>query len=748
MSPVHPGVERQDIYAACVHAAVGSGMSVARRMLAQAAKSALERAAATLDEDERKWQIEAAQLLSRHQDTLCAAYPDALRREFSTPGEADSPKPKALSFESLELMAEDQVDETVELVRAQQAVLSAVESELTQLNALISAAQGEKIVRASANPLRPQAWVRALRDATVQCPVPGAVRLRWMHHLSEALGPELAAVYRQLCQQLREQGVTAASFAVNIPSTRDGTAAVQRVAPGPESAPAASALQPLLNLRDLRRLLIGDKSRPRGSQADAGSTLDAASETTDAGLTVPWSFQALQEMKQVDQVLQRMQQRRASGGQAALAVAGAGGPSTITPAQALSQEVVKLMVENIAADKRLLPEVQQAVRDLEPALSRLVQNDPRFFNDKQHPTRQFLSEMTQRSLAWSSADAPGFTDFFEPVRQAVDALAALPIENAEPFEFALHSLKQAWGEQEERNRRHRARAARVLIKAEKRNLVAERIAGDVKSRPDMSTAPGEIRRFLTGPWSQVMAAAHLADTGGAGDPGGYAGIINDLIWTTQPRLAAQNPSRLAKLVPPLLQTLRHGLASIEYPADATRRLLDYLTDQHRMALRAPTDAAAVPESMSRDELDSYWGKEQARPEVWLEQTEARESGLMERIPDAALDWRETLGPDHADTQAISAESPTDLPAAGLLPGVWADVFISGAWSRWQLAWASPHSLLFMFTDGSGKYQSMTRSMLDKMVALGALRVMSQTVLEGALDAVAQKALRNSTDSAP
>lgn len=317
MSPVHPDVARQDIYAACVHAAVHLGTSVAHRMLAQAERSALERAAGTLDEDERKWQIEAAQLLSRHQDTLCAAYPDALRREFSTSEEADSPKPKALSFESLELMAEDQVDETVELVRAQQAVQSAVEAELTQLNALISAAQGEKIVRASANPLRPQAWVRALRDATLQCPVPAAVRLRWMHHLSEALGPELAAVYRQLCQLLRTQGVTAASFAVNMPSTRDGTAAGQRVAHAPESAPVASALQPLLNLRDLRRLLIGDKGKPRGSQADARPTLDAASETVDGGLTVPWSFQVLQEMKQVDQVLQRMQQRRASGGQAA-----------------------------------------------------------------------------------------------------------------------------------------------------------------------------------------------------------------------------------------------------------------------------------------------------------------------------------------------------------------------------------------------------------------------------------------------
>ncbi|MEO8653704.1 MAG: DUF1631 family protein, partial [Ramlibacter sp.] len=554
MSPVPRDAERQDIYAACVQAAVDSGTSVAHRMLTRAAKSILERAAATLDEDERKGQIEAAQLLSRHQATLRAAYPDALRREFSISEVADSPKPIVLSFESLELMAEDQVDETVELMRAQQTVLSAVEAELTQLNALISAAQGDKIVRASANPLRPQAWVRALRHATLQCPVPAAVRLRWMNHLSEALGPELAAVYRQLSHLLRKQGIAAASFVVNTTSARDAAAGAQRAAS--ESAQAASAIEPLLNLRDLRRLLIGEKATPPESQGDARPTLDAAAESIDTGLTVPWSFQALQEMKQVDQVLQRMKQRRASGGMPTLAVAGAGGPAAVTPAQALSQEVVKLMVENIAADQRLLPKVQQAVRDLEPALLRLVRNDPRFFNDKQHPTRQFLFEMTQRSLAWSSADAPGFTVFFEPLRQAVDALATLPIEDAEPFEFALHSLKQAWGEQEERNRRQRAKAARVLIKAEKRNLLAERIADDMRSRPDMSTAPGEIRRFVTGPWSQVMAAAHLADTSGAPDPGGYAGIINDLIWTTQPRLAAQNPNRMAKLAPPLLQTLR------------------------------------------------------------------------------------------------------------------------------------------------------------------------------------------------
>ena len=58
--------------------------------------------------------------------------------------------------------------------------------------------------------------------------------------------------------------------------------------------------------------------------------------------------------------------------------------------------------------------------------------------------------------------------------------------------------------------------------------------------------------------------------------------------------------------------------------------------------------------MSRDELDSQWDKEQDRPEVWLEQSEARDSGLMDLLPDAAPDWKDTLGPDGVDTQPMDS----------------------------------------------------------------------------------------------
>jgi hypothetical protein len=84
----------------------------------------------------------------------------------------------------------------------------------------------------------------------------------------------------------------------------------------------------------------------------------------------------------------------------------------------------------------------------------------------------------------------------------------------------------------------------------------------------------------------------------------------------------------------------------------------------------------------------------------------------------------------------------------LQAGTWVDLYLDGTWARWKLSWASPQSLLFMFADGSGRYRSMTRSVLETLNAVGALRfVAAETIVEGALDAVAQTALRNSMQSA-
>ena len=84
----------------------------------------------------------------------------------------------------------------------------------------------------------------------------------------------------------------------------------------------------------------------------------------------------------------------------------------------------------------------------------------------------------------------------------------------------------------------------------------------------------------------------------------------------------------------------------------------------------------------------------------------------------------------------------DLPL-----GAWVELKVDQQWVRTQLTWASPHGSLFLFTSVPGTTKSMTRRSRDKLVASGKLRLVSgRPLVEQALDAVAQIAMKNSVDS--
>ncbi|MDP3759521.1 MAG: DUF1631 family protein [Ramlibacter sp.] len=719
MSAAPHNTSYQALYRTVMKEAAAQGRTLMQRLVRRAALSMPQRGARISDEHERKLLSDAARTLMKHEGALCEAYPQALLGEFAQAISGDTRK-AALSFDSLELMGDEQMQESVDLLRLQQVVLAEVEADLTELNALVCAVQGLRSVQAERNPLRPEVYVRSLRSVALQSPVPAAVRSRWMQHLGEALAPELARVYQELCVVLRSQGVVGAGYnAIPTPESEY-----------PSRDTGASRASALLNVKELRRLLSGAlEGQPAKAQEDATDP--------DFSMTMPAALEALHEMKQVDQVMQRLQGSDATQQ----------GPRAV--ARALGQEVVALMVGNIASDPRLLQPVQQLVRELLPALERLAFGDPRFFSDRKHPARRLLEQMTQRSLAWQAVDAPGFAAFIEPLNQAVEVLVSTRIEGAEPFDFALGSLEEAWGEVQQRDRHHREKAVRALLQAEQRNLLAEKIAKEMRARPDVAGAAREIISFIAGPWAQVMAQARLGDALGSADPGGYASVVADLVWSTQPRVAAGNAARLARLAPGLLGALRHGLATIDYPAPATQRFVDHVNAAHQQALKAagqPGKPVPLSTSMTREELEAMLGPdEDTGPGPWLGPTEAQESGFMQThqsiVPKPL--FQETQ-PGAGDTRPGGlAHVVTD---AGLPPGAWVEMLLDGGWARLQVTWASPHGTLFMFASAAGKTHSMTRRLLDKMLQAGTLRMISgQAVVDGALDAVAQTALRNSLD---
>jgi Protein of unknown function (DUF1631) len=629
--------------------------------------------------------------------------------------------------------------------------------------------------------------VSALKDTLAHAGAPAASQLDWLTAMSATLGVELKALYIALSASLRAQGVAPAGYAMlQTPSgpgigrgvaqdSQSGEAAGAASVPagagnasGGASGGAGSGVrlrgndEALLTLDKLRRLLAGELdiaapvSRVEHFAQQFARQFENGPEpvgepVSEFDATVPAALEALTEMKQVDRVVQSLQERKA-------APATASGPrgnslddqrlsirrSAKNLAQALSLEVVTLMVDNMARDPRLLPGVQTLLRTLEPSLLRLALADPRFFSDKQHPARQLLQECTHRSLAFESASSSGFDAFLRELEAAVAPLSNATIESDEPYRQVLAGLQASWQRAAQEKTRANEAAVLVLQHAEARNLLAEKIARSIDAHPDAGRVPPVVIDFLCGPWAQVVAQARIQGGTGSTVADKYQALISALLWSAHPDLARQNVSKLTKLVPRLLSTLREGLDSIHYPATRTSAFFEALMAIHQQAFRTPDVAPAEP-APGADRVSSLRARFVEEGDPWIAPEEARSSNFVDiaEAPEAAA------GPNQAALPAPAAEPPRSLDAVvDELPlGSWIELMAKGQWVRTQLTWASPHGTLFLFTSAVGATQSMTRRSRDKLIAAGQMRLVSgQPVVDGALNAVAQTAMRNSLDS--
>lgn len=683
--PSPPQPRYQALYRACIKQAAVAGGPLVEAALQRALQAWPQAAAAMEDIVERSLLTEAAVVLREQQAAIAAAFPQALLSEVAQAIAGD--RSSALSFDALPLLADEQLQDNVDVVRAANAVQEAVQDELSALEALFAAAGVLPPGAQRRHPLRPEVYVRSLVRAARLSPVAPSIRRRWLRHLPVLMAPELSRTYAELAAALRAEGLAPAP-----------------AAPGP-----AADRTTQLTIRELRKLLAGE-APPGMPGADAPET------TFDQ--TVPAALQVLQDMRKVDQVLQQLRQRQAAmPGRAAdhrLAFRDALRREAHTPAQALGLEVVHLMVEHLAGDARLLPDVQEAVRDLEPALLRLALADPRFFSDRSHPARQLLDQVTQRSLAWSNPDAPGYRGFVDSLQQAVEVLLETRATGPNPFEIGLDALQEAWSETQPKARRTRERAVRALLRAEQRNLLAERLALQMRARPDARGAPSEAVAFLAGPWAQVLAQAKLVDDSGAEDPGGYEALVQSLLWSVQPALAGRVASQHAQMV----ERIDAGLASISHAPAETQRWQTVLRQLRTLALYSGGGAQAYISEPAPLPAPS---------DTWLAPGEASESGF---VPEPDLQYGDGGGGE-------------SLPPLDLQVGAWVEMAGEGG-HRWQLTWASPHGLLFMFTQATGTTRSMTRRNLQQLLAQGGLRLVSaRAVVDGALDAVARAAWTNS-----
>lgn len=603
-------------------------------------------------------------------------------------GKAPARRLDMLSFDDLELMDHQQVQDTVELARIQQVVKMSVDDELVVLDARLSTARGLAVVSSKANPLQPDAIIGALIRALSILHIDDSVRMQWLHIGALPLGQELQRFYQQMIDLLDRWGVQPAGYkVVQAPLGKPtGGAGVAR---GREESTLVGALtggNELLTLDHLHQLLVGNIARGGNENVDPEQVLEANAMV-----------------------------------------------------RSLAVEVVTLMLRRIAEDVRLLEPVREMLLGLKPMLLELARKEPRFFADRSNPARRLLDVLTERALAFKSEHDAGFESYARQLREVV---RELQVPTGQLSQRIAELLTRLGRTDPVTQTPARGLAMKTLVKVEQRNLLAERVAAEIQARNDFARAPSVVRRFLAGPWAQVVAQARIqAQAGESLAPGDapalrYMDILPDMLWSSQLALASLNRPRLIKVIPGLLRTLREGLDSIDFPHAQAEAFFQALMGLHEAAYKTQRSEPVASHDPSRGR------REPELADTWVHPAEARDSGFMDDMfieSQPAFQDTEPLGTDWHRLREAESAGPRPLAV-----GTWVDLRDGDQDLRCQLTWASPHGTMFLFNAANGRSVSLTLRGLERLREVGRLRVVAEHgLVDDALDDVARQALINS-----
>ena len=647
---------------------------------------------------------QAVTVLVAESPAVHATFDAELRRLVYQSGSYDFALSPLGRVEDIHVFDIRELETHIEMALARQEVMRAVEDVLPQFDGLISALMGWTSVQSGLNPLKPDAFVRALNE-TLNAWVPdGQVRMTLLRPASIAMGTGLQQLYREACDWLRSRGVEP----VEPPSSKplDGASARSKLV-------MSEVDRTMQTFEKLRRLLAGESLFGGGGGA-----------LRDFTHTVPASMVALQDLRLVEPMMRRLIERSANPpGQAPPPTTGTGGlPGVpVVRSQAenqqigrqLGDEVVRMMLDQLVLDERLAVPVRMQLRSLEPVLMRMATSDPRFFIDRAHPARQLLDWVAQRSLAYAREDEEGIHGFVACVAYAVNALSQGP-GDAAACASVLEALEQDWSAFEDMRRRQRDEAFHARQHTEQRMLLAQRFSGAMMERFRNSAVPELVAGFLRGPWSQVLAESQLrhasepTDARENPDPRGYLALVDDLVWSVQLPLIRLDYPRLVRSIPRLLSRLNEGLVLIRYPQEPISIFLDELSalhervmEEHRVAVAAARAAQAASDV----------------PDV---------EPATDVLPESSLGD----APGAAPPEPVAPPVDAALNAAGmasvtnLVPGAWVELLLAGEWVPAQLTWIGHNSNLFMFVSGAGLAHAMTRRTMDRLETQGRIRVVA------------------------
>lgn len=222
--------------------------------------------------------------------------------------------------------------------------------------------------------------------------------------------------------------------------------------------------------------------------------------------------------------------------------------------------LVAMLFEFILDDRNLPDSLKALIARLQIPLLKVAVLDKTFFNRGSHPARRLLNEIASAALGWSEQDSERRDSLYQKIESIVQRTLLDFTDDPNIFNELLADFVAFTGSERRRSEllEQRTRDAEEgRARAESARLQVEQ---ELNTRLLGKTLPEVVVQLLQEAWSKVLLLTYLKSGNDSSEWRDNLATMDDLIWSIEPHEDAQARLKLLQLVPSLLRQLREGFS--------------------------------------------------------------------------------------------------------------------------------------------------------------------------------------------
>ena len=356
--------------------------------------------------------------------------------------------------------------------------------------------------------------------------------------------------------------------------------------------------------------------------------------------------------------------------------------------ESMTIELVAMLFDFIFETKDLPDGIKALLARLQIPVLKAAMLDGAFFAKKNHPSRLLVNALAEAGRGWTPVMGTN-----DPLYSHIDALVHRILDGFTDdlaiFDEAREKLEKFLADEEQAAEANIQSTAEEIDQHDRKEMAEVVAKSEIERRIEMYPVPNFLAWFLRQQWILTLQDVYLTQGEESETWEQSIAMLEDLVWSVQPKRTKDDRKHLVALLPALLKRLQATLERVEWPPEGRERFMANLVEAHAASVKPSIGSATLATaSVAEQALADAEQAKAAGDEEKAAKAEALAAAMTQAEP-------VSVEPEVIDDQFLEI-------AQDLERGTWIEFEADdGQLAFAKLAWISPLRGTYLFTNRQG-----------------------------------------------